>query len=271
MIKFSVFLPPLIIASAVVGSIVLLILFGTSVFKAFPLFIADCFKLIGKRIDGEDVPFSMYGVYLYNGLGGNGKTISIVRKARELKEQYPKLLVMANFHTDVADKFFDKWEDILYTENIIDGVNHGVLILFDEMHLTLNSQGWQNAPDELLEYISLQRHLHKCIFGSAQEWKRVSKIIREQVNYIVDCKSYLKGRLIVNKTYTPENYMINGEQKGAGMRKRPRESKECFVGTDELRQLYDTDEIVKGLKIGNSDSQTKLLNRLANALQNSAE
>lgn len=268
MISFKAFLPPLFIASAVVGSIVLLILYGTSFFKALPLFIADCFKKIHKRLKGGNVPFNMYGVYLYNGLGGNGKTISMVRKARELKESYPKLLIMANFHTEVADRMFESWEDILNTENIDEnGVNQGVLILFDEMHLTLNSQSWQDAPDELLEYISLQRHLHKCIFGSAQEWKRVTKIVREQVNFIVDCKSIMFGRLIVNKTYTKENFMINGEQKSAGMRKRPRESKECFVGTDELRSLYDTDEIVKGLKIGKTDKQSKLTKRLIAAMQ----
>ena len=262
----------LIIPPVIIGALVLLyVFFGSAVFKAFPLFLRDCFKLLADRVKGKDVPFNMYGVYLYNGLGGNGKTISIVRKAHELKERYPKLLIMANFHTDVADQYFDKWEDILYTENVIDGVNHGVLILFDEMHLTLNSQGWQNAPDELLEFISLQRHLHKCILGSAQEWSRVSKIIREQVNFIVDCKSYMKGRLIINKTYTPENYIINGAQKGSGLRKRPRESKEVFVGTDKLRSCYDTDEIVKGLKIGSADSSTKMLNRLARALQETAE
>ena len=275
MFDFSLFkgvMPVILIGGSAFGLIFLFITYGIAFFKAIPLFFSDISKKISAKIEGQETPFSLYGVYLYNGLGGNGKTISMVRRARELKAQYPKLLVIANFHTDVADRIFDKWEDILYTENIDkNGVNQGVLILFDEMHLTLNSQGWQNAPDELLEYISLQRHLHKCIFGSAQEWTRVSKIIREQVNYIVDCKSLFGGRYIQNKVYTKENYLINGEQKNSGMRKRPVEEKVSFVGTDELRSLYDTHEIVKGLKIGAVDSQTKMANRLLNALRESAD
>ena len=133
--------------------------FGTPLLKALPLFFKDTFKKIIGAFKREPKPFDMYGVYLYNGLGGNGKTISMVNKAVEIKRKFPKVLIMGNFHANIIDKYFDKWEDILNTENIDEnGVNQGVLILFDEMHLTLNSQGWRNAPDELLEYISLQRH-----------------------------------------------------------------------------------------------------------------
>ena len=237
-INWKAMLIPLALGSIVVGVIVLLMLFGTPVLHAFPLSVKDTFKTIRKRLKGEEVPFNMYGLYLYNGLGGRGKTISMVKRAQEVKSRFPKVLICANFHTEVADRFFDCWEDILNVENIDEnGVNQGVLFLFDEMHLTLNSQSWKDAPDELLEYISLQRHLHKCIWGSAQEWKRCTKIIREEVNYIIDCKAYFNSRLIVNKCYTKENYLINGEQGSAGTRKRPKEWKETFCATDELRSL----------------------------------
>lgn len=267
-INWKAMLIPLALGSVVVGVIVLLMLFGTPVLHAFPLSVKDTFKTIRKRLKGEEVPFNMYGLYLYNGLGGRGKTISMVKRAQEVKSRFPKVLICANFHTEVADRFFDCWEDILNVENIDEnGVNQGVLFLFDEMHLTLNSQSWKDAPDELLEYISLQRHLHKCIWGSAQEWKRCTKIIREQVNYIIDCKAYFNSRLIINKCYTKENYLINGEQGSAGTRKRPKEWKETFCATDELRSLYDTEEIVKGLKIGRTSEQEKIASRILKAMQ----
>ena len=261
-------LPVIGIVGGIISISLVLIIFGTASFKAFPLFFLDLVKKLHKRIKGEDVPFDMYGVYLFNGLGGSGKSISMINYAIEIKKQFPKVLIMANFETEIADKYFDSWEDILNTENIDkDGINQGVLFLFDEMHLTLNSQSWKDAPDELLEYISLQRHFHKCIFGAAQEWSRITKIIREQVNYIVDCKSYMSGRLILNKCYTKENFSINGMQKEAGVRKRPVEWKRSFVGSDKLRSLYDTDEIVKGLKIGAVTSEEKMSKRLIEALQ----
>ena len=266
--NYKAILVPLLIGGTVVDLILLLLLFGTPILHALPLAVKDTFKNIRKRIKGEDVPFNMYGVYLFNGLGGRGKTISMVKRAQDVKSKFPKVLICANFHTEVADRFFDCWENIMNIENIDEtGTNQGVLFLFDEMHLTLNSQSWKDAPDELLEYISLQRHFHKCIWGAAQEWKRCTKIVREQVNYIIDCKAYLNSRLIVNKCYTKENYMINGEQGSAGMRKRPKEWKETFCATDELRSLYDTEEIVKGLKIGRTDSQEKIAKRILMAMQ----
>ena len=101
--------------------------------------------------------------------------------------------------------------------------------------------------------------------GSGVE--RCTKIIREQVNYIIDCKAYFNSRLIVNKCYTKENYLINGEQGSAGTRKRPKEWKETFCATDELRSLYDTEEIVKGLKIGRTTEQEKIASRILKAMQ----
>ena len=109
-------------------------------------------------------------------------------------------------------------------------------------------------------YVTSESKPHK-------EWKRCTKIIREQVNYIIDCKAYFNSRLIVNKCYTKENYLINGEQGSAGTRKRPKEWKETFCATDELRSLYDTEEIVKGLKIGRTSEQEKIASRILKAMQ----
>ena len=46
--------------------------------------------------------------------------------------------------------------------------NHGVIFGFDEIHLTFESTKWEDAPDNLLDYISQQRKFHKLILGSSQ-------------------------------------------------------------------------------------------------------
>ena len=54
----------LIIPPVIIGALVILyVFFGSAVFKAFPLFLRDCFKLLADRVKGKDVPFNMYGVY----------------------------------------------------------------------------------------------------------------------------------------------------------------------------------------------------------------
>lgn len=222
--------------------------FGKDVYVAFYRFLCDLLEKIIKK--NKDRVFDMYGVYLFCGRVGTGKTISMVRRARIIKRRFPHVKILANFHCDIADDIITDWQQIYDTENIDDnGVNQGVLFLFDEIHLTFDSQSWKDAPANLLEYISLQRHFHKCIFGSAQVWTRVNKVIREQSDWVVECKSYFGTRLIRNIQFSQEEYNINGDLKGSGFRKRHWKSNKCFYASDELRGLYDTDEVIGGLTI----------------------
>lgn len=225
------------------------IYFGKDVYVAFYRFLCDLVEKIFKK--NKDRVFDMYGVYLFCGRVGTGKTISMVRRAERIKKRYPRVKILANFHCDIADDVITDWQQIYDTENIDEktGINHGVLFLFDEIHLTFDSQSWKDAPANLLEYISLQRHFHKCIFGSAQVWTRVNKVIREQSDWVIECHSYFGTRLIRNITFSQEEYNINGDLKGSGTRKRKHKSNLCFYASDELRSLYDTDEVIGGLTI----------------------
>lgn len=225
------------------------IYFGKDVYVAVFRFLCDLVEKVFKK--NKDRIFDMYGVYLFCGRVGTGKTISMVRRARNIKRRFPNVKILANFHTDIADDYITDWQQIYDTENIDEktGINHGVLFLFDEIHLTFDSQSWKDAPANLLEYISLQRHFHKCIFGSAQVWSRVNKVIREQSDWVVECKSYFGTRLIRNIQFSQEEYNVNGDLKGSGFRKRHWKSNKTFYASDDLRGLYDTDEVVGGLRI----------------------
>lgn len=255
-----------------IALLIIIYIFGFQFFPAFFLSVKDSIKKSFSRKRGDIPIFNMYGVYIFSGRVGCGKTISMVRRAESIKRKYPRVKVLANFSCSVADGFISSWQDVVNAENIDEnGVNQGVLFLFDEIHLTFDSQGWRNAPDNLLEYISLQRHLHKCIFGASQVWSRVNKIIKEQTDYIVECKSYFNARLITNNCYTNEDYQINGTMKDSGHRKRPTVYKDTFVATDKLRSLYDTDEIIKGLSLREMSPEEKSNRQLLHALRDVAK
>lgn len=261
---FLLFIPFIILGLIVV-------FFGFSFFPSLFLAFKDILVSSFSKRRKISKPFDLYGVHIFCGRVGCGKSISMVRRARNLKRQFPKLKIYSNFTTTIADEYITCWQDVVTAENIDEnGVNQGVLFLFDEIHLTFDSQSWKDAPDNLLEYISLQRHMHKCIFGASQVWSRVNKVIREQTDYVIECKSYLKGRLIKNTCYTNEDYQINGSQKDAGSRKRPKVYQLTFTATDELRGLYDTEEIIKGLSIGSQSTEDKLAKRLAKLVQSSS-
>lgn len=252
-----------------------------------PIFIQDLIRL-------DRTVFRGFGFWCYSGLGGSGKTISIVNRLMNIKKKYSNVLILSNFYLQFADGKIDSWRDLLETTNYntyyitekeynnrtkwgqknvfmcLDDnntivykktVNDGVIFAFDEIHLTFESTRWQDAPTNLLDYISQQRKYHKFILGSSQVFTRIDKKLREQTNFVVECKSLFMGRLVINSFYKTVEYIANGEKMDKGQRKRKCAKRECYIAYDHIREMYDTEEIMKDLQTGKSEDQ-KLLDML---------
>ncbi len=252
--------------------------------KAIPLFIKDLIRLERKIFRG-------YGFWMYCGLGGSGKTISMVEYLTRMKKKYPKVKILTNFDFKFSDGKIENWEDLIKTENIetvelseeeynkhlklnrkglfiqknSEGnikyyrkINHGVIFGFDEIHLTFESTKWANAPDNLLDYISQQRKLHKQIVGSSQVFTRINKKLREQTNFVIECKSIFFGRLVMQKFFNTAEYICNDEKMDSGNKRRKPIKRHCFVATDYIRELYNTEQIMKELSVGKSEDKVFL-------------
>lgn len=252
---------------------------------ALYLFIKDFVKMDKHKFRG-------YGFWLFCGLGGSGKTLSMVEYLARVKQQYPKVKVYTNFNFKLADGYINSWQDIVNKENYelipilkdeydtLDNYNrferngkyfrkehNGIVFGFDEIHLTFASQNWQDCPDNMLEYISQQRKLHKQIVASSQVFTRIDKKLREQTNYVIECKSLFLGRLVFNRFFNTAEYLAAGERGDSGRKRRKRSRRYSFVAYDGIRQLYDTMQVMKDLGEGKSDNQQfvdELLKRLKN-------
>lgn len=248
--------------------------------QALPLFFIDLYRL-------DKTVFRGYGFWGFVGLGGSGKTISIVDYLIMMREKYPKVKILTNFECSVSDGKINSWRDLLEVENkeiveitekeyykykkwnrkniwievtddelfFFEEKNNGVIFGFDEIHLTFESTRWEDAPDNLLDYISQQRKLHKQIVASSQVFTRINKKLREQTNFVIECRSFLLGRLVVNKYYHTAEYIANDEKFDKGSRKRKTVKRDVFIAYDHIRDKYDTEEIMKDLNIGKSDSR----------------
>lgn len=252
-------------------------------FIALPLFIKDIIR-------SDKNVFHGYGFWAFCGLGGSGKTLSIVEYLIRIKKRYPNVLVLSNFNCDLADRQITSWKDLLDISNIntyeitmkeydnrvkwgqkhifmtLDDnniihykktVNDGVIYAFDEIHLTFESTKWQDAPENLLDYISQQRKYHKQIVSSSQVFTRINKKLREQTNYVVECKSIFRGRLVINSYYKTVEYIANDEKMDKGSRKRKVKKRYVFVAYDNIRNKYNTEQIMK--EVQTSKSNDKML------------
>lgn len=244
-------------------------------------FLISLYLIIRDFIKMDKRQFRGFGFWLYCGLGGSGKTLSMVEYLERVRIRYPKLKIYTNFNYINAHGQINGWEDILNLENfelveidkseydgmvkrnelseaIVDGdkyfkkQHNGIIFGFDEIHLTFASQNWENCPDNMLEYVSQQRKLHKQIVASAQVFTRVDIKLREQTNYVVECKS-LGGRWIFNRFFHTQEYLANGDKGDKGMQKRRRSKRYSFVAYDSIRQLYDTMQVMCDLRDGKSN------------------
>lgn len=217
---------------------------------------------------------------------GSGKTLSIVRYLLNIKKKYPNVKIYTNFDFKERDGDIKSWHDLLDVENIniyeitqkeydkrrkwgqrhifmcIDDnnqivykkrINDGVIFGFDEIHLTFESTKWQDAPSNLLDYVSQQRKLHKQILGSSQVFTRIDKKLREQTNYVIECKSIFRGRLCINSYYKTVEYIANGDKMDKGQRKRKVHRRISYVAYDNIRNAYNTEQIMKELNKSKSN------------------
>jgi len=211
---------------------------------AFYLFFMDQLKLDRKQFRG-------YGFWLFCGLGGSGKTLSMVEYLNRMHFKYPKLKIYTNFNYLYADGKIESWKDLIESDNGVQGIIYG----FDEIHLTFASQNWNDCPSNMLDYISQQRKLHKQIVASSQVFTRVDKKLREQTNFVVECKSIFNGRWVFNRAFNTMEYLANDEKGDKGQKKRNRAWRNNFIAFDKIRNSYDTMQVMKDLESGKSESQ----------------
>jgi hypothetical protein len=240
--------------------IILIVLFLFTYFSKAKPFIA-MFLAVMDFIKMDKKKFRGYGFWLFCGLGGSGKTLSMVDYLNRMKKKYPSVKIYTNFNYKYADGKIDSWEDLIHLDNGVDGIIFG----FDEIHLTFASQDWANCPTNMLDYISQQRKLHKQIVATSQVFTRIDKKLREQTNYVVECNSILMGRWVFNRAFHTDEYLANDEKGDKGTRKRNRAWRRNFIAFDRIRESYDTMQIMKQLESGKSKLQQKredLLNLL---------
>lgn len=136
--------------------------------------------------------FSCFGIDMYIGMFGKGKTLSMVHTARRLYKNYGDSLVFySNF----------KLEDIPYVplvnfnqlvdlgEEMPEGIQ-GYVVLIDEISSVLSHRNYANFPLELIGLLCQQRKKHVYIMCSAQRFFMVDKIWRSITTNVIDCNKF---------------------------------------------------------------------------------
>jgi len=225
----------------------LLILAGAVIFwigKGFFLSLPECFYWWFCDLKNfSKGKFRPYGLYMFCGKQGAGKTMGLVYTLERYRKRYPKAKIYSNMKYQYETLPLKSLNDLL-DKSLYNGEN-GTIFVIDEIQNEFSCATSRDFPETLLQLITMQRKQKIVILATSQVFTRVAKPLREQCFYVIDCFTFL-GRYTRLKWFFAEDYNQYIEnpspKKKLKMRKK---RKDCFVQDDRLRELYDSYALVE--------------------------
>lgn len=193
--------------------------------------------------------FSGWGIHLFVGRFGAGKTSGLVHQAYDLCKKYPQLTVLTN----IKLQNFPEYTNILPLNTAADILDAppNTLVIIDEIGTIFNSRdfcsGKDSVPKVLFQHLCQCRKRKIMIYGTVQRFNLLDKQIRDitaDVTACSACGSYPFIRRIRLDTYDIDEYEMyqsNRTYIPATMRR------DTFLQTNRDRLLYDTSQLVDNM------------------------
>lgn len=181
------------------------------------------------------------GIWVFCGAQGSGKTLSAVQLLQKLCREYPKAKVCTNLEIKGIENEVIPFTDYSQIEKMSNGTN-GIIFFIDEVHVLWNSLESKDIPISEMACFCQMRKDRRVIIGTSQKYNRIAKPIREQLQYIIDCKNFF-GILQWNTIIDPvEGQEVNGvlQAKSLGTK--------FWFHRPELYDSYDTLKKIKKAK-----------------------
>lgn len=193
--------------------------------------------------DKEFKKFKEYGLTIYCGRQGSGKSISMTERLEYIRKNYPNVKILTNYGYVNQDEALDDWAKLLYCRN-----EKGIVFAIDEIQNEFDVYDSRNFNLDLLKVITQQRKQGIKIYASSQVFTRVSKPLREQCFEVVECFTFL-GRWTFQKCFDADDYNFYVDNYNPTFRfKVKRKWRKSFVQTDKLRSLFDSYAVVEAMK-----------------------
>lgn len=193
--------------------------------------------------------FEEFGLTMYCGRQGAGKTTAMTEYLERMREKYPLAIIVTNYGYKHQTMPFKDWNDFFDIRNGTDGV----IFAIDEIQNEFSSAAWNKFPEALLQEITQQRKQRVKIVSTSQIFTRVAKQLREQCNDVVDCFT-IAGRWTFERCFDAVDYNNTIDSPTAKGKKRLLYRK-SFIQDGYLRSLYDSYEKIERI------SRTEFLER----------
>ena len=198
--------------------------------------------LFYRKNKKNDEIFPYYGMHFYCGRQGSGKTYSMTHELERIRKKYPKCKIYTNYGYKYQNLPIYNIK-MLTDEKYYNGED-GVVFAIDEIQNLYQASNINNVPVDILGVVTQLRKQKVYIICTSQVFTRVSKPLREQAFYVTECKTFLHSLTVCNK-YNADEYLLDLDR--VEKKSTPIE-KYSIVHSDELRNCYDTFQLIKSIK-----------------------
>ena len=173
-----------------------------------------------KIFFARDNPDYFYpaGIWVFCGPQGSGKTLSAVKCLKKIIAEYPKAIICSNLVLKGIDREIIPFTDYSQLSELKNGIE-GVIFLIDEIHVLWNSLESKDIPISDMACFCQMRKDRRVIIGTSQVYGRIAKPIREQLQYIIDCKELFKC-IQINTVLDPSDVIEKDGHIGAQILKK---------------------------------------------------
>lgn len=183
--------------------------------------------------------FNYYGIDLFIGMFGHGKTLSATHKARQIYKRFGnRVRFISNYkligipYTPLIN--FNQICELEYDK----GSYAGTVVLIDEIEDILSHRNYKDFPLAMLSVLTQQRKNHVYIMCTAQRFFMVDKIFRGITTNVIDCNKYWRLQHVrYYDAWEYENALSNVRLL------RPISNRWWFVSNSDYKS-YDTTQMI---------------------------
>ena len=192
-------------------------------------------------LDKESSNFNQFGLTVFCGMQGDGKTVSMVEQLNYLKKKYPKSKILTNFGYKGEHEQLTDWLQLLTERN----GDEGIIFAIDEIQNEFNVFNARDLSLRILSVVTQQRKQKIKILATSQHFNRVVKQLREQTFEVVDCYTFA-GRWTFQKCFNAQEYnaVIDNPDSKQKLRRKWRRN---FVQTNKLRDSFDSYAVIESM------------------------
>ena len=202
--------------------------FFIKLFRDFP-------RLLGRAFYESLNNFNDYGIIIFYGPQGCGKTMAVTHYAQKIWAKYPTSKIGSNYHLMIQDFPVKSLKDLVKYNNL----DVPQIFCIDEIQKWANSRNWQHLDMSVLGEICYNRKHKRLLLGTAQSISMVDKQFRIQsgCGEFRRCHTF-KGFITLVIRFQPKFDMDGNitEKRFKGFY--------IFLQDEVLRYLYDTLEVI---------------------------